>query len=61
MIEEQGIVAKREKRNVRLSYDEAYRKQERRNKSRDHDYNDYEYSDRCHNRRIQDQKPAWMG
>ena len=65
MIEEQHIAdeeltrAKREKRNGRFSDDESYRKQERRNESRNHDYYDYEDGDRYHNRRIQDQRPFW--
>ena len=66
MIEEQDIVnedlarAKREKRNGRFRDDEAYRKQGRRNESRDHEYNDDEDRDRYHTRRIQDQRPAWI-
>ena len=67
MIEEQCIAneeltrTKREKRNGRFNDDESYRKQERRNDSRDHAYNDYEDGDRYHNRKIQDQRPlGWL-
>ena len=66
MIEKQGIAneelirAKREKRNGSFSDDASYRKQERRNESCDLDYNDYEDGDRYHNRKIQDERPAWM-
>ena len=52
--------AKREKRNDRFNDAESYRKQDRRNESRDHDNNDYEDGDRYHNQGIQDQRPASM-